>query len=66
MLKDLQEDLEKNYWWAKTMEIYYKLGVNRAKEYRPVVENITAESVQQTLKKLVDSGNMFEVVMLPE
>jgi len=66
MLKDLQEDLEKNGWWRTTLEIYYKLGVNRATEYKPVVENITAESVQETLRKLVGSGNMFEVVMLPE
>ena len=66
MLKDLQEDLEKNNWWISTLEIYYKLGVNRATEYKPVVEGITAETVQETLRKLVNSGNMFEVVMLPE
>lgn len=66
MLKDLQEDLEKNGWWITTLEIYYKLGVNRATEYKPVVEAMTAESVQSVLKKLVDAGNMFEVVMLPE
>jgi zinc protease len=66
MLKDLQEDMEKNNWWISTLEIYYKLGVNRATEYKPVVEGITAETVQETLRKLVNSGNMFEVVMLPE
>ena len=27
---------------------------------------ITAETVQATLKQLVDAGNMFEVVMFPE
>lgn len=66
MLKDLQEDMEKNGWWLTTLEIYYKLGVNRATEYRPTVEAMTAESVQAILKRLVDSGNMFEVVMMPE
>ena len=66
MLKDLQEDMEKNNWWISTLEIYYKLGVNRATEYKSVVEGITAETVQETLRKLVNSGNMFEVVMLPE
>ena len=34
-------------------------------DYKAAVENITAESVQATLKKLVEAGNMFEVVMLP-
>ncbi len=66
MLKDLQEDMERNGWWTSTLEMHYKLGINRATEYKPVVENITAESVQQTLQKLVNSGNMFEIVMLPE
>ena len=34
--------------------------------YAEAVKAITAETVQSTLKKLVDSGNVFEVVMLPE
>ena len=66
MLKDLQEDLEKNGWWLDALDTYYKLGINNATEYKAAVEAITAETVQQTLKKLVESGNMFEVVMLPE
>ena len=44
----------------------YKLGINYVTEYRAAVENITAETIQETLRKLVESGNMFEVVMLPE
>lgn len=66
MLKDYEEDLEKNGFWEDVLDNYYKLGINYATEYRKAVENITAETVQQTLRKLVDSGNMFEVVMLPE
>ena len=38
------------------------LGLADAKK---AVEAITAETVQATLKKLVESGNVFEVVMLP-
>ena len=65
MLKDFQEDLEKNSYWNSVLSIYYKNGINYITDYKAAVENITAESVQATLKKLVEAGNMFEVVMLP-
>ena len=65
MLKDFQEDLEKNSYWKSVLSIYYKNGINYITDYKAAVENITAETVQATLKKLVEAGNMFEVVMLP-
>ena len=33
--------------------------------YQEAVTAITAESVQQTLKKIVAAGNVMEVVMMP-
>ena len=66
MLKDYQEDLEKNTWWRQTLFMYYMYDINRVRDYKPSVEAITAETVQQTLKQLVDAGNVFEVVMFPE
>ena len=65
MLKDFQEDLEKNSYWDSALYMYYMYNINYIADYKEAVENITAESVQNTLKKLVASGNMFEVVMLP-
>ena len=66
LLKDFQEDLENNKYWRTTLYLYYMYGINNIRDYKPAVEAITAETVQQTLKKIVDSGNMFEVVMFPE
>ncbi|MCQ2333552.1 MAG: insulinase family protein [Paludibacteraceae bacterium] len=66
LLKSLDEDLEKNGWWLTTLYLYDRYGTNRVTEYRKAVENITAESVQTILKKLVASGNLAEVVMFPE
>ena len=66
MLKDYQENLEKNWWWRSTIESNLKYGENNLTDYKPAVERITAESVQAMLKKLVEAGNMFEVVMFPE
>jgi zinc protease len=65
MLKDFEEDLEKNGYWKDLLSVYYKNGINYVTDYKAAVEDITAETVQETLKKLVASGNMFEVVMLP-
>ena len=65
MLKDFEEDLEKNGYWSSILNMYYKNGINYVTDYKAAVEAITAETVQATLKKLVESGNVFEVVMLP-
>ena len=66
MLKDFQEDLEKNTYWRQQLYMYYLYGVNNIRDYKPAVEAITAETVQSTLKELVKAGNVFEVVMFPE
>lgn len=66
MLKDFQEDLEHNSWWISTLYSFYMWGENNFTDYKPAVERITAETVQKTLTKLVEAGNMFEVVMTPE
>ena len=65
MLKDFQEDLEMNGAWMNALYTYYMYGVNTIKEYQDAVNAITAETVQNTLRKLVEAGNVFEVVMTP-
>ena len=65
MLKDFEEDLEKNNYWKSVLSMYYKNDINYITDYKAAVEAITAETVQATLKKLVEAGNVFEVVMLP-
>lgn len=66
MLKDFEEDLEKNgYWEEDVLYTYYKYGINYVTDYKAAVEAVTAETVQETLKKLVEASNVFEVVMLP-
>ncbi|MCQ2345663.1 MAG: insulinase family protein [Paludibacteraceae bacterium] len=66
MLKDLEEDLETNSWWMSTITRYYRYNENMLQDYKKAVENISAQSVQALLKKLVAAGNVFEVVMFPE
>ena len=66
MLKDFQADLEQNTYWRQSLYMYYMYGHNNIRDYKAAVEAITAETVQETLRKLVSAGNMFEVVMFPE
>lgn len=71
MLKDFQEDLEKNTFWRTQLYQYYlynypQYGIRTTDDYIAAVQGITAETVQATLKQLVDAGNVFEVVMFPE
>ena len=67
MLKDLEEDREKNQWWLNTVLYdYYRYGLNNLTDYQPAVEAITAKTVKATLKRLVKEKNVTEVVMLPE
>lgn len=67
MLKDFKEDLEKNGWWYNTaLPNYYRLGINMIADYEKAVQAVDGAKIQQFLKKLVASGNVFEVVMLPE
>ena len=66
MLKDYQEDLEKNSFWRTFLYMYHMYGVDEVSHYTKAVEKITAESVQNMLKRLVSAGNVFEVVMFPE
>lgn len=66
MLKDYQEDLEKNTFWRNAIYNYCMFGTNEMHDYKATVEAITAETVQATLKELVKAGNVYEVVMFPE
>ena len=66
MLKDYQENLEKNSFWRQAIYLYYMYGENEIKEYKPAVESITGKTVQEMLKKLISADNVFEVVMFPE
>lgn len=67
MLKDYDENLEKNGYWLNTILYrYYIHSENYLTDYPAAVRALSAESVQDILRRLVSAGNMFEVVMMPE
>lgn len=66
MLKDYAENLEKNDYWMIVIDRYYRMNLNYIKNYSDAVNAVTAETVQATLKELVEQGNVIEVVMSPK
>ncbi len=66
MLKDFEEDIEKNSYWDNTLTSYYIWGLDKHTGFADRVKGITAETVKATLNKLLESGNVFEIVMYPE
>lgn len=67
LLKSFDENIERNNFWDATILYrYYIDGVNYVDDYRAAVEAITGETIQNTLKAVVEQGNILEVVMLPE
>jgi zinc protease len=65
LLKTYAEDLRENSWWLNSVENYYHDKINYVDDYKSTVESLTPVLIQSTLKKLVDKGNVLEVVMKP-
>lgn len=65
MLKKYSEDIAENSWWKSAIVRYYQDNINLVDDYKPSVEALNAQSIQQTLKQIVDQGNIIEVVMKP-
>ncbi len=65
MLKKYSEDVAENGFWQSAIERYYKDKLNLVDDYKPSVEALTPELIQSTLKSIVSTGNVLEVVMAP-
>jgi zinc protease len=65
LLKQYGEDIEQNNWWKAKLKTFYHDKLNYRTDYKASVESLTPELIQSTLKKVVDQGNVIEVVMKP-
>ncbi|MCE1154916.1 MAG: insulinase family protein [Bacteroidales bacterium] len=65
MLKKYSEDLRENNWWQSTIVSYYQDELNFVDDYTKAVNALTPQFIQETLKRIVDQGNVMEVVMKP-
>ena len=65
LAKQYKQDLEQNDWWMGALKDYYQDKINYRTDYNAAVEALTSESIQKTVKSIVDQGNVIEVVMKP-
>lgn len=65
MLKQYTEDLRENSWWQSAVVSLYQDKLNFINDYTAAVNALTPQMIQQTLKSIVDQGNVMEVVMQP-
>lgn len=66
MLKKYSEDLRDNNWWQSSVVTYYQDNLNLVDDYTASVNALTSATIQETLRKIVEQGNVLEVVMLPQ
>lgn len=66
MLKEHQDNLEKNSYWRNVVQSYYIYGTNIVKDYESIVKSIDEKAIQEWLKVIVDQHNVVEVVMSPK
>ena len=38
----------------------------QAQDYKSAIDAITSESIQNTMKQIINAGNVMEVVMMPK
>lgn len=66
MIKECERNSEENSYWLNTiLHRYYVDGINYEVDYLNAVKAVTPESVQAVLRKIVEQGNVIEVVMSP-
>ena len=63
--KQHEENKEENSWWLRTIRLYEEDGINYPYEFPPVLRDLDAEAIQETLKALMKEGNVLKVIMNP-
>lgn len=64
-LKQHQEDVINNYYWANALEVYYLDNMDLITSYEDVVKGMTKESVQKFIHNFLKQGNFIDLVMDP-
>ncbi|MFR9523675.1 MAG: insulinase family protein [Rikenellaceae bacterium] len=66
MLKEFDNNLEKNSAWAGYIHEYYTYGYSVPTEARAIIESVTIDQVKAMLQEILDSNNIIKVMMRPE
>jgi zinc protease len=64
-LKKRQESIKENGWWNSMLSSYYFDNLNTVTGYEEMVKALSTKSLHEYSKKILDQGNVLEVVMRP-
>lgn len=64
--KSFEENVKQNNYWLNILNTIYYYGEDNYSSHTDVLNSITPDDVQNLCKKIVDNGNMIEVIMLPK
>ncbi|MDR3340118.1 MAG: insulinase family protein [Candidatus Symbiothrix sp.] len=63
MLKRQQEQEQLNSYWSSVVSNYYRYDYNAYSDYVKTLNSVTLADIQKKAKKIIDDGNLIEVVM---
>lgn len=66
LLKSYSEYLNDNNWWQSALTMYYQDKIDFVNNYTNAVNNLTPESIKNTLMQLTAQGNVIEITMKPK
>lgn len=68
MLKDREENLQHNNYWANTIRSYYLTGIdnNDDRNFADILNKLTVKDIKKAVKKYLEKADLLELVFVPE
>jgi zinc protease len=64
--KQHKENVEENGWWISALNHYYFSHINLVNDFDKAIDNISAKTLQELAKRLMDKKNVLQVTMMPK
>ena len=65
MLKTITQNEQENRYWLGVMDAYLDYNIDKAENYRNIVNGLTPTSIQEFVKLIVAPGDRIQFLMLP-
>lgn len=65
LLKRVEQNEHENNYWVSAMQTLLLYNVDKASDYRKIVNGLTPESIQKFVKDIIKPGNRIQYLMIP-